>query len=458
METRKTNKARGSVISNDQRPGAGYIDSVDLKGRIPELNKRHFIVPIGGKTHTATETGDPETGHVSMELGSVQDLSLRYSNWLVKEEGRWVPAVQIWLRSQSRREYEGVVFSPGRAVPGYYNLWKGFSVEPVPGDCSLFWEHVRLVICRGVEAHYLYVRKWVAHMVQRPEELPEVALVIRGSQGTGKTFFADILGDLLGPHYLMLSRMEQLTGRFTGHLKDALLVYANEAVWGGDKQGEGALKSLVTDKWCTVESKGKDLYTVRNYKRLVVSSNEEWAVPMGMDDRRFFVLEASDGHKGDKPYFAALHRQMANGGLQALLHDLLNEDLSSFDARTKPQSAHGFDMQLRSSEPVVRWWYERLYEGSLAGSTDDLNITGWEQEPNKDAIHNCFLAYCQTHRQRTIDKSVFGKKLHKLLPGCFVGESRAAFGNRPRYHKLPSLQECREAFQRYAKTGPEIWD
>ena len=426
---------------------------------VPELNKRHFIVPIGGKTHTATETGDPETGHVSMELGSVQDLGLRYSNWLVKEEGRWVPAVQIWLRSQSRREYEGVVFSPGRAVPGYYNLWKGFSVEPVPGDCSLFWEHVRLVICRGVEAHYLYVRKWVAHMVQRPEELPEVALVIRGSQGTGKTFFADILGDLLGPHYLMLSRMEQLTGRFTGHLKDALLVYANEAVWGGDKQGEGALKSLVTDKWCTVESKGKDLYTVRNYKRLVVSSNEEWAVPMGMDDRRFFVLEASDGHKGDKPYFAALHRQMASGGLKALLHDLLNEDLSCFDARTKPQSAHGFDMQLRSSEPVVRWWYERLYEGSLAGSTDDLNITdGWEREPNKEALHNCFLDYCQTHRQRTIDKSVFGKRLHKLLPGCFVGEGRAAFGTRPRCHRLPSLQECREAFQRYAKSGPEIWD
>lgn len=42
-----------------------------------------------------------------------------------------------------RREYAGLVFAPGRDVPGYFNLWRGFAVEPRPGDCSKFLAHLR---------------------------------------------------------------------------------------------------------------------------------------------------------------------------------------------------------------------------------------------------------------------------------------------------------------------------
>ena len=424
---------------------------------VTELNKKHFVVSIKGNTYVATEAINPDNGYTSMELGGVRDFSLRYGNWMVPVGKKVMSAANFWLTDENRREYEGVVFSPGREIPGYYNLWRGFSVKPISGDCSLYWKHVRKVICCDDETHYQYVRKWLAHLVQRPAELPGVALVVRGSQGTGKTFFVDTIGNLLGPHYLMLSRMEQVTGKFTGHLKDALLVYANEAIWGGDKQGEGALKAMITDDQCTVEAKGKDSYQVRNYKRLIVSSNEQWAVPIGMDDRRFLVLEASEAQKENKAYFAALSRQMKAGGLEALLYELQHEDLGGFDVRTKPHSGHGFDMKMRSAQPMVRWWYERLYEGTLACPEDDLAEPGmWDHRPNKDKLHKNFLAYCKVHNQRTIEKVPFGKYLRKLLPGYEIGETKNKNGHW--CHILPMLQACREEFQEYSKSGPEIWE
>lgn len=165
---------------------------------VDELNGKHFIVQVGGRVHVATEVVNPATGHTSLELGGPSDLSLLYANRSVKVGDKNVPLAELWISSPRRRQYAAVVFSPGREMPGYYNLWRGFSVDAVQGDCSLFWAHLREVICRGREHHFAYLQRWMAHMVQCPDELPEVAIVVRGSQGTGKTFFVNVLGSLLG--------------------------------------------------------------------------------------------------------------------------------------------------------------------------------------------------------------------------------------------------------------------
>lgn len=64
----------------------------------------------------------------------------------------------LWLRSPERREYDGLVFRPGRDVSGKFNLWRGFSVKAQQGDSSLFWTLVREAICAGSDEIYAYVR------------------------------------------------------------------------------------------------------------------------------------------------------------------------------------------------------------------------------------------------------------------------------------------------------------
>jgi len=111
----------------------------------------------------------------------------------------------------------------------------------------LYLAHIREGICSGIPALYEFVVRWMAQLIQHPGDVPEIALVLRGLQGTGKNTFVDTFGTLLGVHYIPVHNMNQVTGRFNGHLATALLVHCNEAIWGGAKEAEGALKSMITD-------------------------------------------------------------------------------------------------------------------------------------------------------------------------------------------------------------------
>jgi len=450
----------GRVLKPGEKPDP-------VKEMVRELNKRHFVVAAGAKVCVATEGHNPQTGRPTLALGTPADFRLRYSNRFVDVEGEDEPIADVWLKNKRRRQYEGIIFAPGEDHPGFFNLYQGFTVKPEAGDCSLYWDHVREVICNGNNEHYQYLRKWMAHMIQRPGELPGVGIVVTGKQGTGKGVFVEALGELIGIHYMVLYRLDQVTGRFNNHLRDVLLLYANEAVTTGDKASEGVIKGLITDPTLPIEQKFVDVVQIKNCLRLIVTSNDERPVPIGMDDRRFLVLEASDAYKEDKAYFGNLLRQMDAGGTEALMYDLMTEDLTGFDVRTAPRSRYSFDVKLRGAEPIDRWWYEKLCDGVTVGNSEHDRPTEWQQVVPRDVLHKDFLAFCTTHRLGTMDKPIFGKRLQCLMPGQVVGQKRptvrisagpgTTVERRTWCYSLPTLDQCREAFQAYSKAGPEIW-
>ena len=367
-------------------------------------------------------------------------------------------AAEEWLNSTHRRQYKGVTFSPGKERAGFYNMFSGFPIDPIEGDCSLYWEHIRVNICNEDEEHYRFLRKWMAHCIQFPGELPGTGVVMRGLQGTGKGIFVEHFGKLFGHHYITVYRLDQITGRFNGHLKNVLLIHANEAIWGGDKVGEGVLKGIITDPVTPIEYKGKEIINVPNFKRLIVATNETWAVPMGMDDRRFLVLEVGARRKEDKAYFGAIVRQMEEGGLEALMYDLVHEDLTDFDSRTAPFSRYNFDVKLRGAKPHQQWWYERLCE----------DAEDWEPNPTKQEIYRSYMDWCKEQGRRPEPPGSFGKSFLTLFPNRHVGEVRqlktinepsmvSATKKRVRCYDLPSLAESRKCYETMSKSGPEIW-
>ncbi len=184
------------------------------------------------------------------------------------------------------------MFAPGQQVPpGYYNLWVGFSVQPNPGDCRLYLQHIYENICGGDSELYRYVFAFMADAVQHPAERPGTALVLRGRQGVGKGVYATQFGKLFGRNFKHLTQSRHLTGRFNAHMADALIVFGDEVTWGGNVQDAGVLKALVTEEQLAVEQKYMDLFHVKNCVRLIVASNAEWVVPAGLDERRFLIID-----------------------------------------------------------------------------------------------------------------------------------------------------------------------
>jgi hypothetical protein len=436
-----------------------------------KLNEEHAVIEdIGGKCRVVSEVFDPALKRPRLSRQSFDDFRNRYMHIQVvvgqDKDGNDVrkPLGKWWLENPNRRQYKSIVFAPGKEVSDSYNLWQGFSCEAKPGDCELLLTHIKENVCRGNEVHSEYILNWMARAVQTPDSPGQVALVLRGRMGTGKGVVFKHFGSLWGRHYLHVSDPKHLVGSFNAHLRDCVVLFADEAFYAGDKKHESIMKTLVTEEMIMTESKGVDAEAAPNYVHLGMASNDTWVVPAGADERRYCLIDVGDGAMQNGAYFAAIQKQMDNGGREAFLHFLVTRDLSGFDVRKFPKTEALQEQKVLSMSPEEQWWFEKLNEGHLTG--DD-----WKSEVPKLDLQKDYLAYCDRQKiNRRVSPTALGKFLKRVLPDIFpqtfqkVAEVEVMdrFGH-PVYRKskiwfygFPALDRARAHFdERFG--GPYQW-
>lgn len=357
-----------------------------------------------------------------------------------------------WISHSKRRSFDGIEFFPNpdgaEATPGYLNLYRGFSVTPKakPHGYDVLLDHMLTNICRGDGKLFEWLFGWFAHLMQRPRERIGTAIVFRGRMGAGKSILGEIMGSLIASHYFLVGDARYITGNFNAHMAACLLLQAEEAVWAGDKAAEGRLKDLVTAEIQMIEQKSIDPIRLKNFVRLIMTSNEDWVVPAGKDERRFAVFDVHPRCAQNHDYFREMREEMDNGGREALLADLLAFDLSKVNLRQIPKTEALLEQKMRSLDTVESWWNERLRDG-----TTKRGGTEWVQQVSIDAMFNDYVAVSdKIGVKRKADKVSFGMKLGKLVPG--LATSRPWMTNehnvreRTRCYVLPSLAQCRAAF------------
>jgi hypothetical protein len=436
-----------------------YARGASLRQMLQEFNKRYAVVKYGSEVLIASIFGD--------EIATMkeQDFHKSFANLVFYEETetgkkRKVKASRKWFEWKQRRQYlgRGIVFDPSGPpdIPDdMLNLWRGFGIEPKPGDWSLIRKHLFEVICSGNQTWFDYLLGWMAHAVQQRDKPIGVAVALRGEQGAGKGVVARTFGNLFGKHFAHIANGDQLTGRFNAVVAQSCVVFLDEALWAGDRKGEGVLKALITEPTLTLEAKFRDAIMVDNRLRIIVASNNEWLVPAGLGDRRWFVLNVPSTRKGEqhKAYWDALYSQIDNGGAAALLHDLLVMDLTKFNVRAIPATAAKAEQQAHSFRDVEAWIYQVLDEGRLRNS---WSPTGMSIE--KDCAYEDYLEFSKRQRvYRPAPKSLWGKRLKELL-GPAVVESKKSIGtSRVRYLQFPTLEECRNAFVKSTGVAELDW-
>lgn len=415
------------------------------------LNERHAVVRHGGKTWIADFTGD------QIELGLVEGIHALYANDLVPTggNGAMIPVSKHWMTSPGRRTYHGIVFDPsGNAPKNALNLYTGLAAQPDPhGSCKRIVAHIRDVIAAGNEAHFRYVIGWLADLVQNPGQKPGVALVLRGGKGVGKdTLPAEIMGRIIGrKHVAHITRADDLTGRFNAPFATALLVHVEEAFWSGDVSKKGTLQALITARTQPIERKGIDRVEVDSFLRVLMTTNDEWAVPASEDERRYAVFDVSDAHQRDSGWFGPLYEEIEGGGPAAFLHYLLSVDLSGFDVRDVPQTEALRDQKIASLRGVPRWWFEVLNSGEVAEFGDFGDWSG-PITVKKEAVRASYEARERQNRfgSDPVNPSVFTKNLKRLL-GDELAEKRPRVDGTPgaRVFVFSALAECRAKFERW---------
>jgi hypothetical protein len=210
--------------------------------------------------------------------------------------------------------------------------------------------------------------------VQHPGELAEVALVLKGGKGSGKGVFGNAIAKCFGEHGLHIFHQSHLTGKFNGHLRSCLFLFADEAFWAGDKKGESVLKGLITEREVVIEQKGVDPVQWRNRLKVVMAGNAEWVVPASFDERRFAVFDVSNKYAQGavsenerRDYFDALFHEIENGSVEAMLYDLMNWDLGNWHPRQVYETEGLRKQKQRSLAFLDQWFVELLQEGKLPG-------------------------------------------------------------------------------------------
>jgi hypothetical protein len=188
----------------------------------------------------------------------------------------------------------------------------------------------------------------------------------------------------------------------------------------------------------------------------MIASNSDWAVPAGIGDRRWFVLNVADTYAGTKNpgYWKALYDQLENGGRAAMLFDLLSMDLKGFDVRAIPHTAAKARQQTYSLKGSMAWLHDVLQEGSI--NSEEWQGAGLTTD--KDQAYACYVEFSKRQRDwRPAIKSVWSKDIQAAL-GPLIGETRPTKGNkRVRLFQFGPLADCRQRFMSHLGAPDLEW-
>lgn len=424
---------------------------------IDQINDEYALVTAGGGVRILWETKTFD-GKDRVEHLSLQSFHDKLANVLMLSGEKSVPVSKSWIRSTKRREYQGIIFAPNRIAPKFFNVWRGFSVQlpnpaipPAPEAqkaLDLFLEHIRENVCGGNLEWAQWVIGFFAHLIQKPEQKPRVALALRGKKGVGKNVITECIGRLLGDHYLLAANRRYLSGNFNSHLENKLLLVLDEAYWSGDKATEGILKDLITGTTQQIERKGHDSYTVANLVRVVIFGNEEWIVPATDDERRFAVFNVGDGRKRDDEFFGQILDGMRDyGGDRLLFKYLMEFDISKVNVNVAPDTDALMGQKEHTLGPLEAWWLASLKAGHLIGSSEHE----WVEELGREQLRSAFYEECKRQNigGRLPNDTHFGRSFKAMAPSSCESIRKKEGGVRYRVQSIAPLAQAKAEWEKF---------
>lgn len=142
------------------------------------------------------------------------------------------------------------------------------------------------------KAHRCMVMDFLVHCVRFPEKKLKYALLIKGSENEGKTLLADLVGKLLGGDNCAVINSDALREKHNGWVYEKLFCVIEEIRIPGREAEEvlNKLKPVITNSSIPVRRMGKDFTRERNFANLYLTTNDEDALRMEVDNTRYLVL------------------------------------------------------------------------------------------------------------------------------------------------------------------------
>lgn len=285
------------------------------------------------------------------------------------------PIVEKMMLTNNLKTYSRPVFIPhlhpnDKILSNYtdcLNLFLGFpykinAVSPDLYKNSLMRENLRKYLCNGdVEPdNFTFIEKHTAHMIQKPYERCDMAIIMTGSQGTGKDLWCNHLSKMIGLEYFLdIASMSLLFKDFNSTHGRKLLVKLNEISDKGehfDKHNQ--LKEKITATRVRIEPKGFDAYYLENYARYYGFSQHDNIVMVENTDRRFMMIKTNNDKSNNQEYFSEILKETEDPlMIQSSFNYYANLDITDFNPRVFPNTSYREDQKIQSLPYQFKFFY-----------------------------------------------------------------------------------------------------
>ena len=223
-----------------------------------------------------------------------------------------------WLKDPKIRTYDKIDFLPKQYVPDkIYNSFKGFQGEKttlIKTDIenSLIMRHMKEVICNNNNDVFDYFVKFMANLLQHPNNKANTALIFKSIQGAGKdTIFKWFGNNILGKeYYLNEDNIDLIFGRFNSCIENKILIVLNEVSGKDTFSINEKIKNAITRELNIIEHKGLKPYENTNNIGFVYLTNNDNPLKIPHDDRRFCGFECNNNKANDYDYFRLLNKEI----------------------------------------------------------------------------------------------------------------------------------------------------
>lgn len=251
-----------------------------------------------------------------------------------------VQFTKVWIYDKNIRVYDKADFYPNKlkCPNNVYNLYKGFKAEkyePINNEERIN-ELIEPIINQLkiiAQENYEFLIVYYAFIIQHPELKTNVNIIICGKDGCGKSIINDffrkkILGEELSSQ---TADTEDLFSRFSNIFVKKLFIQIDEvSIEDFNKKKLEKLKNITTCNTIKYEKKGFDEITINNYANLVMTTNNDFVIPISQTDRRNIFFKSLETYVGNHKYWNEFSKHLNKEEVARAFYEyLLNYDLSS---------------------------------------------------------------------------------------------------------------------------------
>lgn len=302
---------------------------------------------------------------IAYSPGNFQDL-LKSHRFIIKDKNgvkKDHSFYEKYVSDPNKLTYDNMGYYPDNSkCPSYtFNIYvpplASFTPPNKDIDLSKIFKHIDIMTGYSAGGSKFFIQ-YLAHIVQKPDTLCGMIILLYGVQGAGKDILIDWFGKhILGNHlYKKVGDPYGLVSKFNSDFNGKLLLHCEEFNKGFMTKHQDDLKRLATNDTLTYEGKGSNSISAPNYGRMFMTTNNKDALIVENNDRRYVMFQSSSEKAKDKLYFDELIASMKDAEVARAFYDHLMEvDLSDFSHLNRPKTELYVEMKEQSIHPVLQW-------------------------------------------------------------------------------------------------------